>query len=131
MADILEQIDMFVMQPNLEIVSNNELFSKMANLIIDLDPEQLSDRQLEKTMDIFEDFEAVEEEELEEEVKAKKTSTTKKQYAAQYYNGNKQKMKKKKKELERSLKGKVRSTMAPIMSKGRKTPTGRHKVTYA
>lgn len=129
MADITEQIDMFVMQPNLEIVSDNELFSKMANLIIDLDPEQLSDRQLEKTMEIFEDFEAVEE--VEEEVKAKKTSQSKKQYASKYYRGNKQKMKKKKKELERSIKGKVRNTMAPIMAKGRKTPTGRHKVSYA
>lgn len=126
--DILEQIDVLVMQPDLKIQTNNPLFDKMANLIIGLEPDNLTDRQLDKVLEIIEDFEDAEE--LEEEVKAKKTTVTKKQYAGKYYRKNKNKMKKKKKELERSITGKTRERMKPIMSKSRKSPTGRHKVTY-
>ena len=35
--DILEAIDVLVMQPDLKIQSNDELFNKMANLIIGLE----------------------------------------------------------------------------------------------
>ena len=128
MIDILEQIDVLVMQPDLKIKSNDELFDKMANLIIGLDPENLDDRQLDKVLEIISDFE--DSEELEEEVKAKKTTVTKKQYASKYYRKNKKKVKKKKVELERSITGKTRERMKPIMAKGRKTPTGRYKVSY-
>lgn len=126
--DILEQIDVLVMQPDLKIQTNNPLFDKMANLIIGLEPDNLTDRQLDKVLEIIEDFEDAEE--LEEEVKAKKTVINKKAYANKYYKQNKKKMKKKKKELERSITGKTRERMKPIMAKGRKTPTGRHKVSY-
>ena len=128
MIDIVEEIDVLVMQPDLKIKSNDELFDKMANLIIGLEPENLDDRQLDKVLEIISDFEDAEE--LEEEVKAKKTAVTKKQYASKYYRKNKKKMKKKKVELERSITGKTRERMKPIMAKGRKTPTGRHKVSY-
>jgi hypothetical protein len=128
MTDILEQIDFMVANPHFEIISDDELFSKMANFIISIDPDLLDDRQLANILEIVEDFEAVDE--LEEEVKAKKETMTKKQYAGKYYRQNKQKIKKKKTELERSIKGKNRNRMAPIMARGRKTPTGRHKVSY-
>jgi len=126
--DILEAIDVLVMQPDLKIQSNDELFNKMANLIIGLEPDNLSDRQLDKVLEIIEDFE--DSEELEEEVKAKKETIGKKAYASKYYNQNKNKMKKKKIELERSIEGKKRNRMKPIMAKGRKSPTGRHLVSY-
>lgn len=126
--DILEAIDILVMQPDLKIKSNNELFDKMANLIIALEADNLTDRQLDKVLEIIEDFEDADE--LEEEVKAKKETIGKKAYASKYYNQNKNKMKKKKVELERSITGKTRERMKPIMAKGRKTPTGRHQVSY-
>ena len=66
-----------------------------------------------------------------EEVKAKKTSVTKKQYAGKYYRHNKEKVKQNKKKLDRSLEGKKRERMRPIMKKQRKTPTGRHRVSYS
>lgn len=65
-----------------------------------------------------------------EEVKAKKTPVDKKQYADKYYRKKKRDMKRKKEELENSVEGKKRKRMKPIMAKGRKTPTGRHKVSY-
>jgi len=126
--DILEAIDVLVMQPDLKIQTNNELFDKMANLIIALEADNLTDRQLDKVLEIIEDFEDAEE--LEEEVKAKKETIGKKAYASKYYNQNKNKMKKKKKELERSITGKTRERMEPIYSKQRKSKTGRHKVSY-
>ena len=129
MNDILEQIDILVMQPDVKILSNDELFDKMANLIITLEADNLTDRQLTKVLDIIDDFEDADE--LGEEVKAKKTTINKKAYAGKYYNQNKGKMKNKKKELEKSITGKTRQRMKPIMAKGRKTPTGRHKVNYS
>jgi hypothetical protein len=65
-----------------------------------------------------------------EEIKAKKTSKSKKMYADQYYRGNKGKVKTKKKKLDRSIEGKRRDKMKPIMAKQRKSPTGRHRVDY-
>ena len=129
MNDILEQIDVLVMQPDIKILSNDELFDKMANLIITLEADNLTDRQLTKVLDIIDDFEDADE--LGEEVKAKKTTINKKAYAGKYYNQNKGKMKNKKKELEKSITGQTRQRMKPIMAKGRKTPTGRHKVSYS
>ena len=67
---------------------------------------------------------------LTDEVKAKKTTINKKAYAGKYYSKNKSKMKNKKDKLENSVTGKTRERMEPIMKKGRKTPTGRHKVSY-
>lgn len=128
MNDILEQIDVLVMQPDLKIKSDNELFDKMANLIIALEGDNLTDRQVSKVLEIIEDFQ--DSDELAEEVKAKKTTINHKAYAGKYYKQNKSKMKKKKKELEKSITGKTRERMKPIMAKGRKTPTGRHKVSY-
>ena len=129
MNDILEQIDVLVMQPDIKILSNDELFDKMANLIITLEADNLTDKQLSKVLDIIDDFEDADE--LGEEVKAKKTTINKKAYAGKYYNQKKGKMKNKKKELEKSITGQTRQRMKPIMAKGRKTPTGRHKVSYS
>lgn len=126
--DILEAIDILVLQPDIKIKSEDSLFDKMANLIVTLEADNLTDRQLDKVLEIIEDFEDAEE--LEEEVKAKKETIGKKAYASKYYTQNKTKMKEKKIELERSIEGKKRNRMKPIMAKGRKSPTGRHLVSY-
>jgi hypothetical protein len=67
---------------------------------------------------------------LPEEVKAKRETTSNKQYADKYYRLNRDKVLRKKKELAGSAEGKIRKRMKPIMKKGRKTPTGRHTVSY-
>ena len=89
--DILEAIDVLVMQPDLKIKSDNELFDKMANLIVALEGDSLTDRQLSKVLEIIDAFEDADE--LEEEVKAKKTTINHKAYAGKYYKQNKGKMK--------------------------------------
>ncbi len=65
-----------------------------------------------------------------EEVRAKKTGVPDKQYAGKYYRQNKKKVARNKIELDRSIEGQKRNRMAPIMGKQRKSPTGRHKVSY-
>ena len=157
---ITEQIDFLVANPFFEVISDEKLFADMANFLIDLDPEVLSFDQLQKMVEIFNNMESeadkVEENinlgistigykcpegeewdkvqrkcvKVNEEVKAKKTAISDKQYASSYYRQKKQAIKKKKNDLERSIEGKKRNRMKPIMAKGRKTPTGRHKVTY-
>jgi len=112
--------------PKFEIESSDVLFEKMADFILGLDPEKLSDSQIKTVISIIEDLETP----IEEEVKAKKETISKKQYADKYYRKNKEKVKQKKIELERSIEGKIRNKKEPIMAKGRKTPTGRHKVEY-
>jgi hypothetical protein len=62
---------------------------------------------------------------LPEEVKAKRETTSNKQYADKYYRLNRDKVLRKK-----TAEGKIRKRMKPIMKKGRKTPTGRHTVSY-
>ncbi len=124
-----EQLDFMVMNPHFEVIADEKLFADMANFLIDIDPEQLTDSQLQKMVEIFTNLQS-EAEQVDEEIKAKKTPQTKKTYAASYYGKKKTDIKQKKIELEKSIKGKTRKTMAPIKAKGRKTPTDRHKVTY-
>lgn len=123
-----EQFDYMVTEPEWKVVSDERVFTEMANLIMSLEPDQLDDIQMQKVIDIFNEMQA--EAELDEEVKAKRSSTKAKQYLKKYYRTQKVSMKKKKKEFDQSIKGKVRKKKEPIMAKGRKTPTGRHKVEY-
>ena len=130
---ILDKINQLLEQeeteeiPKFEIASDDETFTKMADFIMNLDPDRLSSTQLQKVVDIIDNMET---EALGEEVKAKRTKTDRKQYADKYYKKNKNRMKRKKKELERSIEGKKRDNVKDSMAKGRKTPTGRHKVEY-
>lgn len=124
-----EAMDFMMINPSFEIKSDEKIFAEMANFLISIEPDQLTDDQLQKMVEIFTNMES-EADQIEEEIKAGKETKTKKMYAASYYRGKKQTIKKKKVELKRSLKGKTRERMEPIMLRGRKTPTGRHKVTY-
>jgi len=124
-----EAMDFMVINPSFEIKSDEQVFASMANFLIGIDPDQLTDDQLQKMVEIFTNMES-EADQIEEEIKAKKETKTKKMYAAGYYAKKKNDIKQKKVELERSLEGKKRERMKPIMLKGRKTPMGRHKVTY-
>lgn len=125
---VTEQIDFMVANPHFEIVSDEKVFSSMANFLMSLDPDQLTNEQLQKMVNIFSEIQA--EADVDEEVKAKRSRIAAKQYLKKYYSTNKKKIKKKKVELEKSIKGQTRDRMTPIMAKGRKTATGRHKVNY-
>lgn len=126
---LLNKINNLLLEAEFEVDSDDPIFTKMANLILSLDPEKLSNEQIEKVSNIVEDLD-FKKPEKNEEIKAKKELATKKQYANSYYRKNKDKIKKKKVELNRSIEGQKRNRIKPIMAKQRKTPTGRHKVSY-
>jgi hypothetical protein len=125
---VTEQFDYGVSPTQWDIVADEKVFEEMANFLLTLEPEQLNDIQLQKMIDIFSEMQA--EAEMDEEIKADRSSIKAKQYAGKYYRNKKVTIKSKKKKLERSIKGKSRETMKPILAKGRKTPTKRHKVEY-
>ena len=77
-------------------------------------------------MDIIDRIEKI----IGEEIKAKRTPASKKSYADKYYRIKKTEVLNKKKELDASAEGKVRKRMKPILKKGRRSPTSRHKVEY-
>lgn len=126
-----EQFEFAVANPTFKIVSDEKVFEAMANFLVSLEPEQLNDEQLHKIADIFTEMKSeAEVEDMGEEVKARKSQINTKQYATKYYRLNKDKIKLKKDKLERSIKGQSRDRMKSIQAKIRKTPTGRHKVSY-
>lgn len=125
--NLLDKLNILVEQDGFNVDSDDPIFTKMANFVLSLDPNKLTNEQIETIVDIVEDLDF---EKKNEEVKAKKELTSKKQYASTYFRKNKGTIKKKKIELNRSIEGQKRNRMKPIMSKQRKTPTGRHKVSY-
>jgi hypothetical protein len=79
---------------------DEEMFYRMADFIINLDPEQLSDDQLEVAMAIIDDFDAYEDENVQELRKprlAKRTPATKNQYSKKWYRKNRTHVKRRKK----------------------------------
>ncbi len=125
--ELLRKINVLIEQDGFNVDSDDPIFTKMANFVLSLDPNKLTNEQIKQVVDIVEDLDF---EKKNEEVKAKKELTSKKQYASTYFRKNKVTIKKKKIELNRSIEGQKRNRMKPIMSKQRKTPTGRHKVSY-
>ena len=106
------------------------LFNKMADFIMELEPEQLTDNQADKVMEIITDIEVDVEDIDESTPKTKKTLASKGQYGRQYYRRNKVKVKARKEKFENSAEAKKRKRKKKIMDKSDRTPTGRNKVRY-
>ena len=91
MHDVLEQVDSFLDEP-VEEDNGQEIFDRVVDFIIELEPDSLSDDQLEEVMEILDHLEF--EEELEEKKQtrrpklANKTPIEKKQYSRQYTRKN-------------------------------------------
>jgi len=132
--DILEAIDSFVGIPKIQGLDlNQELFDRLVNFILNLNPEVLTDKQLEKVAEIIDDLRT--EDELEEakgdaRPLAGKSSVDKKMYSRKYGRMNRVKIRKKARELKRSIEGRKRKRMGKINKKKGKTPTGRDEVNY-
>lgn len=124
--DILEQIEDF-MSPSvpLEIEFDGSLFDRMAEFLMKLEPDQLSDEQLEELIGIMDDLEMQGEEEANEAKMAKKTLASKNTYSKQWYRRNKSKIKRRKEKLKKSAEGKKRERKKDSMRSSNKTPTGR------
>ena len=135
MSKILEKLEdymatsMFEPTPEISFVSDEDLFNRMAGFITDLDPDTLSDEQLEMAISILDDLEILageDEGEIEEAArKAKSTVASKKTYGRQWYRKNKTKVKTQKEKMQKSAEGRKRERAKSRMMKGNKTPTGR------
>ncbi len=131
--DIIEQIEDFVGTPHLQFDDSKEMFDRMADFITGLEPDNLTDDQLQKVMEIINDLQ-VEDDETDEidmqevvTVKADPSSHQEKSYARKYYEKNQLKIRKKAKILKRSSEGRKRRRMKPINLKKNKSRTGRPK----
>lgn len=131
--DILEQENTILPKKNKDIdfVVDEEMFNRLANFIINLNPDDLSDEQVEEVIKIIEKLEVETdgEAEIEEGRRlARRTLATKNQLSKKWYRKNKTKVKNHKERLKRSSEGRKRLAMKK-RSKNR-TPTGRNKVQY-
>lgn len=133
MHDVLEQVDSYLYEPE-EEDDSQEIFDKLVNFIIELEPDSLSDDQLEEVMDILDQLEF--EDELEEQQRkrrpklADKSSIKKRQYSRKYTRRNRMKIKRKRNLFKRSAKGRKRKVLKKRMAQRFKSPTGRVKVRY-
>jgi len=108
---------------------DEDVFSKMANLIMNLDPDSLTTEQLDTVMNIIEDMEA--QDDLEESLlKSKKSKMSHNRYSKKYYSLNKTKVNNKKAQVKKSLDGKVKEKKKGIMGKSNRTASGRKKTRY-
>lgn len=135
--DVLEQEDYILPKreiPEEDFTFDETIFSKMANFIINLDPDKLSDSQLETAINIIEEFENKFDDEEIQEVKtprlANKTPATKNQYSKRWYRTNKVEIKRRKAKMKRSAEGRKRRKAAPRLARQGLTPTKRKRVRY-
>jgi len=134
--DILEQENNILPKGKTKVDTSfsfdEKIFSKMANFIINLEPDKLTDSQIEEVIDMIEKLE-VEVEDIQEEGNpklARMSTSTKNQASKKWYSTNKTQIKKRKERLKRSSEGRKRlRTKERLESQGR-TSTGRRKVKY-
>lgn len=131
MHDVLEQVDNFLNEP-VEEDNKQELFNRIANFILQLEPDSLSDDQLDEVVDILEQLEF--DDELEEQTQrptlAKRSSVKKRQRSRQSTRSNRGKIKRKRIQFKRSAEGRKRSLLKKRMEIRLKTPTGQKKKRY-
>jgi len=92
MNKVLEQIEDFLAgtTPDIDVDIDEELFDRMVDFIVSLDPEQLTEEQLGEVMDIVDGFEFGE---IEEVKLLGKTSRAQRKKAKIYRRKNKAKIK--------------------------------------
>jgi len=135
--DILEQ-EANILPPKgetdveLDFSFDEEMFDRMANFIVNLDPDRLDDTQLEKVINMIEDLEPEVEEvdELRKPKLAKRTNAVKNQYSKKWYRKNRTHVKRRKAKFKRSSEGRKRANKRERLSRQGRTPTGRKKVRY-
>ena len=128
--DLTDKLEQFSSIPyGFKVMSDDELFERSMDFIMNLDPEQLNDNQLDSVIGIMDDLE-IDVDELGEVKLAKKTSSQDRMKAKAYRRKNKAKMKLKKKKFQKSSEGRKRKKKAAIMGKSGKTATGRKKLKY-
>ena len=128
MKEVIEQIDTVLGNASITWQTDELLFNKMADFISNLNPEILTDPEIEKAIEIIDDFK--DEDEVDEIRLAKKSVVDKKQYSKRYYRKNKTKIQRNKSKFKKSAEGRKRSTFAKTHKTSGVTATGRRKVKY-
>ena len=108
------------------------MFNKMANFIINLDPDSLTDEQVENVINLIEKLE-VEIDEVDEVRNprlAKRTLAGKNQYSKKWYRKNRTSIKRRKARFRRSSEGRKRMKAKERLARQGRTATGRKKVRY-
>lgn len=118
-------------------ISNDEyIFQKMADFVLNLDPDILSDDELDKLLKILDEFEKIAEETIEEDMTpivsrlAKRSGDLKRSYARKWYRTRKSEILKRKERLKRSAEGRKRLRAKDRMEQAGRTPTNKDKVKY-
>lgn len=135
--DILEQEDNILPKKKelekIDFSFDEKIFSRMADFIINLDPDSLEDDQVETVIDLIDDLEMDAEEDIQE-VKnpklAKRTPATKNQYSKKWYRKNRIEIKRRKAKFKRSAEGRKRINKRERLARQGRTATGRRKVRY-
>lgn len=134
--DIMEQEDHILPKKDipkkLDMTFDEGIFNKMANFIIKLNPDMLSDSQLEFVINMIEDFEIeVNKEDIKEASRLSNRSTVGKNNASKkWYRENKTEIKQRKEKLKRTFNGRKKERSKERLEKTGKTPGGRKKSRY-
>lgn len=134
--DLLETIDYALehedmILPKKETEDKVDLFSRMANFIINLEPDDLSDNQVQEVINMIETLE--DEYDIQEVRKprlARRTPQTKNQSSKKWYRKNRTEIKRRKAKFRRSAEGRKRMMKKERLARQGKTATGRRKVRY-
>lgn len=134
--DILEQEDTILKKgkkkEKVGFEFDEQMFDRMANFIIGLDPDSLDDNQVEEVINMIEDLE-VDVEEIDEVKRpklAKRSLSSENQYGKKWYRKNRTNVRRRKAKFRRSSEGRKRMKAKERLARQGRTPTGRKKVRY-
>lgn len=138
MTDLLNKIENILEQEkDIDLFGGHEdeeerLFVRMAEFIVGLEPDDLSDEDLATALNIIEDLgDFLDMDDIEEARKMSgKASATKKSYARKWYRTSKHKIKSRKNKFYRSAEGRKRLRTKEKKARIGRTPTGKKKVRY-
>lgn len=119
-----------------DVEKDSDIFERMVDFLIDLEPEQLTENQLGILIDILEDME-ITYEPLEDEIeeatirrRRKRTKPSEKRERRQYYRRHRAQIKRKVKRYKKSAKGRRMKKLAKRMAKRGKTATGKRRTKF-
>ena len=126
--DVLEQEDLILPVKKVEYEPNSDelIFNRIANFIINLDPDKLNYDQVQEVIDMIDGVA----DNLQEDRLAKKTLLDKNQYSKKWYRANKTEIMRRKEKFSRSSAGRKRAKIKKRMERTGKTATGRNQVKY-
>ena len=124
---LIEAIDDFITP--MIFKTDEDIFSRMFDFIMNIEPDSLTTEQLNTVMSIIEDMES--QDEMGESIlKSKKAKMSHNRYSKKYYSLNKNKVNSKKAQIKKSLEGKTKENKEKVMGKSDRTITGRKKTRY-